>query len=450
MKNSFNKYYFSEKYSQRVFLVTLFLLVIPILVFCADKKKNITSDPVSESIEKAHSEIWRRFVNKQHYILYDYTDSLGNVFIPTVEEVNKLMPNGLSYQTVIEDGAFYNGIYLDGLCERWKKLKTKDAAEKARLIAGGLIRLATVSNVPGFIARNILPDGVTYYPASSDDQTFPWFYGMWKYFNSGIPDEKECIEIKKLIVEKATALYGYNWEIPCDPISFGIYGSFSRINYEHLVRIPFITRIVFELTKDDIWNKRYLQSLKEIPAGEESSRINILAHGIPYDSPGNNKNNFWLSASSQAALKELAALEKDEIIKNAYLKALKLNAINAVQHMQLYSNFDNDNALTFQVDWRYLNASWRPQSNSREARTLGFEQIELGYKMSPRGPYEFNYMTEPLFAAWVIVLSQDEELILSVSEQLRRMLTHYEWSRLYTATFFICELVYYEGVKNGL
>lgn len=447
----YSKSIFSEIFWQyKAYLIIQAVLLIPVFIQGANKKgDNHPSNLVFESVERAHVEIWRRFVSKQN-ILYDYTDSFGNVFIPTIDETGKLMPNGLSYQTPIEDGAFYNGIYLDGLCERWKKLKTQKAKKEARAIAAGLIKLATVSDVPGFIARNVLPDGHTHYPASSDDQTFPWFYGMWKYLISGIPDEEESEKIKKLIVEKATALHGYNWDIPCDPLSFGTYGSFSGINYKHLVRIPFITRIVFEVTGDEAWNQRYLQSLKEIPAGEKDTRIDLLSQGIPYDGQGTRKYNFWLSASSQAALKELSSLEKDEAVKHAYLTALKLNALSAVRHMQMYSNFDNDNALTFQVNWRYLNDLWRPQTNSKEARLLGFEQVNLARKISPRAPYEFDFMTEPLFAAWVIVLSNDDELIRSVSPQLKNLLMHYDWSKLNTVTFFISELIYYEGLSNFL
>ena len=74
-----------------------------------------------------------------------------------------------------------------------EKVTHKQTASEARNVANALVNLATASQVPGFIARNLLPDGKTYYPASSDDQTFPWFYGMWKYLKSGIPDKKESL-----------------------------------------------------------------------------------------------------------------------------------------------------------------------------------------------------------------------------------------------------------------
>lgn len=421
-------------------------LLLFLIVFYKAGAQN-GKDKLVNSINAAQFEIWNRFVNKQNYILYDYTDSNGSVYIPTKTEVLKLIPNGLSYRTVIEDGAFYNGIYLDGLCERWKALKSDDAKQDAKNIARGLVKLAQVSKVPGFIARNVLPDGQSYYPASSDDQTFPWFYGLWKYIQSGIPESAEIDEIKNLIVDKATALYGYGWEIPCDPISFGIYGSFSKPNSKHLVRIPFINRIVYEITGDEKWNERYLASLSEIPPGEDDNRLSKLEQGIPYGEPGKNKYRFWLTASSQGALKELIEMEDNQVIKNSYINGLRQNALSAVEHLQEYVKFDNENNLTFKIDWRYLNDLWRPQENSKEAREVGFEQIYKSYESSPREKYEFTYMTEPLFAAWVIVLSGDKEIIKSVEPDIRQLLTHYNWSELYTAPFFVTQSIYYLGIK---
>lgn len=432
----------------RIVLFALIVFLTPQLAVLANSKPD--TDSLFRSIEKAHQEIWRRFVNPQFTILYDYTDQQGTVHIPTAEEVKKRLPNGLSYTTVIEDGAFYNGIYLDGLCERWKKLRTKQTASEARSVAKALIKLATVSQVPGFIARNILPDGKTYYPASSDDQTFPWFYGMWKYLKSGIPDKKESEEITKLIVDKAKALQKYNWNIPCDPIEFGYYGSFSKAGNKHLIRIPFVTRIVYELTGNQAWLDSYKASLMEIPAGETAKRIDLVAQGIAYGTPGDNKFNFWLSASSQAALHELVRLETDSLSRAAYQKAQLNNARKAISHMRLYTKFSNANAFTYEINWRQFNTYWRPQHDCWEARKLGLEQVEEGYKLSPRNRYEFDYMTEPLFAAWVIVMSDDKTLIQSVSQDLRQLLTHYDWSTIYTVPFFIAESVYFEGLKHGI
>jgi hypothetical protein len=44
-------------------------------------------------------------------------------------------------------------------------------------------------------------------------------------------------------------------------------------------------------------------------------------------------------------LKELVALVKDQVVRDAYKKALRINPLNAVQHMELYLNFDNANEM---------------------------------------------------------------------------------------------------------
>ncbi len=59
-------------------------------------------------------------------------------------------------------------------------------------------------------------------------------------------------------------------------------------------------------------------------------------------------------------------------------------------------------------------------------------------------------MREPLFAAWVVVLSHNVSLIRHTRAEIRRALTHYHWPTLYTATFFMAVNVYYEGLPYGL
>lgn len=189
--------------------------------------------------------------------------------------------------------------------------------------------------------------------------------------------------------------------------------------------------------------------MREPPIGETIPRIDLLAKGIPYGKPGENNYNFWLSASSQAALKELYLLESDEQRKYAYKIALRTNAISAIPHMRLFKNYDNNSKFTYRLDWRFLNQYWKPQKDCWEARKLGLEQVYYVYNFSPRNRLEFDYMTEPLFAAWVISLSQEKELIALMLPEIREALTYYDWSGVYHATMFIAESVYFESLPYG-
>ena len=59
-------------------------------------------------------------------------------------------------------------------------------------------------------------------------------------------------------------------------------------------------------------------------------------------------------------------------------------------------------------------------------------------------------MHEPLFAAWIVLLSDDREVIAEARDDIRAALTHYDWKRLNFSTFFAAECAYYEGVPYGL
>ncbi|MDZ4800890.1 MAG: hypothetical protein SGI92_22250 [Bryobacteraceae bacterium] len=67
---------------------------------------------------------------------------------------------------------------------RSQRTRSAVAREEARKVAGGLLRLASAGSTPGFVARRAVADGKTHYAAGSDDQTFPWFYGLWHYARS--------------------------------------------------------------------------------------------------------------------------------------------------------------------------------------------------------------------------------------------------------------------------
>ena len=75
--------------------------------------------------------------------------------------------------------------------------ETGSAADRAlaRKLAGGLMRAASVSDVKGMVVRGFGTDGVCHYPLGSEDQTIPWFYGLYAYWRSGIPpsDERKAV-----------------------------------------------------------------------------------------------------------------------------------------------------------------------------------------------------------------------------------------------------------------
>lgn len=383
-------------------------------------------------------------------ILYDHTDAAGTVHFPTVDDIAARRPNALSYQVPIEDGAFYNSLLLLGQCARWSAVGDTEAAERAGSVAETLIRLGTISEVRGFVARNVLHPSGAYYPCSSDDQVFPWMLALWTYHETGLASEATSETITVLLAETIDALYRRDWQIPSDPEDFGHYGSFFATRNAHMVRVPFLTRMAYALTGDEIWLERYRLSLTVTPPGRDAPTLELLERGVPYGPPGANDYRFWLSGSSQPALAWLAKVEDNLEVRHAFERGLAANARAAVAHAKRHLEFDNDDDRHFELNWRYLNDMWRPQTDAWDARQLAMQQVHWGYEVSPRGPYEFSFVTEPIYAAWVIVASGDYPFIRSQRELIESVLLHYDWSRLFTVPFVIVETVYHTAVLAGL
>ncbi|GAB3918792.1 hypothetical protein [Larkinella terrae] len=414
-----------------------------------------SDDSLQRQIDLAHQEINRRFLSPQTGVLYDYAGRDGNTLIPTPEECQADQPNGLSWWSPIENGAFFNGIYLDGLCNRWKLTRKKADAEEARKIANGLVLLASVGTIPGFIARGISTDGKSHHVAGSDDQTGPWFYGIWRYVKSGIPDAAEKKRLIGLMERVGQALEKTNWQLPCDRDGYGFRGNLTDKGCRISARLVFIYRALYDVTGHKRWLDGYHQRLNEIPEGDSLIRLELCAQGIPYETANPEKGNkteneFWITGISQANLKALYEMEQDPVLREKFRKGLTMSAELAVLHLSRYRNFDNNHQLTFNENWRLLNTGWKPQPNIATTLEVALQQGREWSRQSPARPYEDKHMREPLFAVWVVLLSGNKELIEKYKPELKTALMHYDWKRLYTARFFVVIPAYYEAMVNRL
>ena len=115
--------------------------------------------------------------------------------LPTPEELRDGKPNALGWWAPIENGAMFNGLYMDAAVNRWKRTKSEEDANKARKLMEGLLLLNSISEVKGFVGRGVTTDGKSHYPMGSNDQTLPWFVGLWRYFDSGLATDEEKRQI---------------------------------------------------------------------------------------------------------------------------------------------------------------------------------------------------------------------------------------------------------------
>lgn len=446
------------KHITRSIIIALFVALAAVPVWAQQKTDSRVE---RESVDRAHQELWKRFIDS-HGLLLDFAGLDGAVDLPTAEECKAGKPNALGWWSPIENGGFFGGIYLNALCNRWRVTKDAASGERARRLAGGLLKLAEVGSTPGFIARGFASDGHSHYTASSSDQTYPWFYGMWSYATSDLPTPEERKRFADTMERVALGLEANGWKMPGDIEGFGNFGQWiggfagtkgifsgAEPQFDAAARFLFVLRALHQVTGKDKWLKAYQARLAEKPYGSEKTRLQICAGGVQYVAPGESPRYpesppIWTSASSQGGLRALVEMESDAAVRGEFQRGLNANAKSAARFIAGYKQYDNQNTLVFNTNWRELFAQWKPQPTIGEAVELGTLQYRSWNKISPRRKAEAEQMRDPLFAAWIVSLSGDKELIAESREATRDALVHFEWNRLYTSFFFMAESVYWQ------
>ncbi len=396
----------------------------------------VANDLSAQAIDRAHAEIWRRFVDV-HGIVRDFVGDL-----PTPEDCTLGRPNAIGWWSPIENGPMFTGIYLNAMCERFQRSGFSADREEARRLAQGLLKCASVSDVPGFVARGVGSDGKCHYPLSSDDQMHPWFLGLHAYFKSDIPTDQERRVIAAKVSEVAGVLQSTGWQVPCDGAFAGQYrGGFKGELFRDAVRYLYILHATHEITGDASWLDRYRKALNECPEKSPQTRLEICGEGYPRDREAIkniDKFQLWIYVGSQAGLAKLAAAESEVFVREAYCKGLALNAQNARPAVGTHVNFDNADQKVFgNANWREVYSTWFPQSTQAEAKRLS--EISDSEKKGARKSYESLWVRNPLAGAVIVALGGEE----SAREEILKAIRHYDYGRLNMAEFFFAECAYY-------
>jgi hypothetical protein len=399
-------------------------------------------DGAAKAIAAAGDEVFRRFFNHQWGYVLDYAGLGGEVDYPTPEDMQESRPNGMSWWSPVENGAFFTGLLLAGLA---RQPRTDTSAKRTRAAAAGLMRLATVGKRQGFIARAVADDGVSHPVVGSDDQSIPWLYGLWCYVRSGLPTEEERHAIEAAMRRLCEALRATGWAMPTDGGSrFGYRGSWAHFNFIHATRMLFAHRVMAEIDTGhrDEWLELYYERLHERDHNKGPSRLELISRGAVYLYPGSRISYpenppFWISAASQAVLREMRDLEADAAIRAVFDEGLAANAAAARHYVGQYRWFDNDEPTPYRLDWRFLNEHWRPQDDIDTALDVANTQRPHWFWTNPRKVYEEHTMREPLWAAWIVALSGNAQIQQQAAAEVAAALQHYRWDRLYSSTFFI-------------
>lgn len=397
-------------------------------------------------IETIHKDLWTRFV-QPNGLLLDYNTPSGNIELPTAAECLDGKPNALAWWTPVENGTFFTGIYLDAAVRRWQLTGAAADRAKAGNLARGLLLAASVSDVPGFVARNVSADGKSHYAIGSDDQTAPWFQGLWSYVRSGAapPEEKAKIEAK--MVALATTLRGLKWYLPCDS-SGGlppgqIRGTLAAPDFRSACRQLFITRIVYEITRDSSWLQAYENALT-VPTRTGKTMLDYVEAGLPglFAQSHGMDRQLWISVNPQAMLRALVDLESRPAIREKYLASLRLNAVTVAPRIVAAPTADVSLA-PMDTDWRALNAHWHAQATVDDAVALALS--ELGDWKNHGRNLENSTIREPLCAAAIALLAPGADADLKISGKLSPFIARVPWTSLRGSFGFFAEYAWLLG-----
>ena len=398
-----------------------------------------------DAVEQAHAALWSKFVDKNGIIL-DYVADL-----PTPEECARSYPNGLGWFTPIENGPMFTGPYLIAQCERARRTGKPIDKEQARTLANGLLKLASASEVKGMIVRGLGSDGHCHYPIGSDDQTQPWFTGLYAYWNSGIPtdDERKAIAVK--VREVADALETNGWRCPNDGAFKGSNRNwFGSGGFRDAARLVTMLKVTYRMTGDSVWQERYLKKLKEIPTlpdGLTQTRLESIEEGygpsVEKAYAGKRKSGphwTWIYVGAVTGLKLLAEMEEDPAIKARYVKGLAACSREAFPDALTWARrFSNSDTNTFgYANWRAVFHEGVPQKTIEQA-VKASESADKD-KAGRRLAYENQCAKMPLACAVIAAQTGDPAYRADIEKALR----HYDYDKLYTSVSLVyAECAYY-------
>lgn len=384
--------------------------------------------------EAAHAEIWRRFIDA-HGLMLDFADLDGSVSLPTPEECKLGKPNALGWWSPIENGAMFNGLYLDAALLRWRRTQSAEDGAKARKLMEGLLLLNSISDVPGFVGRGVSTDGKSHYAMGSNDQTLPWFLGLWRYWESDLATAEEKTKIAHHLVTTAEAIERLGWKMPAEA-PFGTRGSFEGFHFEEVSRKLFVMKLLHAVTGEAKWRELY-QAECAVRGGDKNlSKREICAGGMVF---WYSKRHNWTSCAAVGALRGLWELEDDASLKAVYAEGLAASARLAAETLPLALEFDNADTSPFAMNWRVMNAEWRPQTTEQESVELAQAQLRHFLKVAPRRGKETAFIREPTAAAWIVTLCPDPAVVAPHRAAVERVIAHYDYPRLYYSQFFWVE-----------
>jgi hypothetical protein len=261
------------------------------------------------SIEAIDTLVWERYLDQKNGTLFTVLEADG---------VARVSPSEKSPRA-IESSPIYGALYLDTLLLRKE-------SERARQIYGGLIKLARVSGIPGFLVRGVFPDGRRYYGDPSVMDYAALHYGLWRYFNSSQATAAEKSEIQSVVAANLKRLEDHRFII-CneadDPTSYHELAHPGPFQAEHLLMMLLTG---YHITGDAHWLEIYNTRIKT-----RLERLRNYEKGVPQTS--------WAMHRALLSLTTLTKLEKGLDRRAAFLQGTRSAVGVAAKQLSAFRDY---------------------------------------------------------------------------------------------------------------
>lgn len=372
--------------------------------------------------ERIHEILERRFLSGEN-VLYDYAGLKGEVVLPTPEECLANKPNAFAWNTPIENGGFFNGDLLTALCDLYEIFPSEKLAKQMRTLARGLYVLQDRSPVAGCILRGIGSGGKCFYPASSNDQVIPFLLGLWRFAQSGASTPAEKAECRRRCRETVLALKRNRGIVP------GARPGFERGNLTANAPYDMCHILLAAMILDET----------DPEGGTEFGRVlNDRKESVFAGFPEISAEHCWFASHNFYILSMLAAT--CPAYREPARKALKITAEAASKWIGCWKQYVP--GLAFTLDWHPLNDFWHEQKNTADCKDITGALLWRSWsEICPAVMNERKSIMPAFAAAWIVLLSGDEEVIARSRPGIIEALESVPFEKLYYAPFFFAENV---------
>ncbi len=393
-----------------------------------------------KEMETLHREVWERYVRRPFGHILDYADENGNTVYPTAEECRSCVPNVLSWTTPIENGAFFTGLYLYGLCERYDGAPDEGTKDEIDLLTKGLFLLCDISKVDGFIARGVAEDGVSHYPFSSEDQVGPWLLGLWRLRRSKACGEELRGEIDRRLLRTLRGVRAAGYRIPTEwkaaDGSVIARGSYCHADWRGVCKGMFAAHLTEAL--DPAYEGEYAHIRDEKPDGALFTRLEIASHGLSHDMVRTTSLiQFWIFLCAHLCLRELARVDEEN--RAAFETGLFLDGVTAEKFLNRFGDYDETAKPLYEMDWRKILPECRSCTVPDEAYAEAGRQFGLFNKLCPARRVEHALLGDTIFASWLCITSGFEPVARKAKDALLAAAGTIDWSKVRCSYAFAAE-----------